>query len=40
MKRKANPTLIGTFVVAGLALIAVAIITLAGSSYFTRKERT
>ena len=40
MKRKANPTLIGTFVVAGLALIAVAVITLAGSSYFTRKERT
>lgn len=40
MKRKANPTLIGTFVVAGIALIAVAIITLAGSNYFTRKERT
>lgn len=40
MKRKANPTLIGTFVVVGSALIAVAIITLAGSNYFTRKERT
>ncbi len=40
MKRKANPTLIGTFVVAGIALIAVAIITLAGSNYFTRTERT
>ncbi|MBW0172645.1 MAG: MCE family protein [Hydrogenophaga sp.] len=40
MKRKANPTLIGTFVVAGIALIAIAIITLAGSNYFTRKERT
>jgi len=40
MKRKANPTLIGTFVVAGIALIAIAIIALAGSNYFTRKERT
>lgn len=40
MKRKANPTLIGTFVVAAIALIAVAIITLAGSNYFTRTERT
>ncbi|WP_137919733.1 MlaD family protein [Hydrogenophaga sp. 2FB] len=40
MKRKANPTLIGAFVVAGIALIAVAIITLAGSNYFTRTERT
>ncbi|QHE85658.1 MlaD family protein [Hydrogenophaga sp. BPS33] len=40
MKRKANPTLIGTFVVAAIALIAVAIIALAGSNYFTRTERT
>lgn len=40
MKRKANPTLIGTFVVVAIALIAVAIITLAGSNYFTRTERT
>ncbi|MDO9437871.1 MlaD family protein [Hydrogenophaga sp.] len=40
MKRKANPTLIGSFVVLGIALIAVAIITLAGSNIFARTERT
>jgi paraquat-inducible protein B len=40
MKRKASATLIGTFVVAGIALIAVAIIALAGNNLFTRKERT
>jgi paraquat-inducible protein B len=40
MKRKASATLIGTFVVAGIALIATAIIALAGNDLFTRKERT
>jgi paraquat-inducible protein B len=40
MKRKASATLIGTFVVAGIALIALAIIALAGNNLFTRKERT
>jgi paraquat-inducible protein B len=40
MKRKASATLIGTFVVAGIAIIAVAIIALAGNNLFTRKERT
>lgn len=40
MKRKASATLIGTFVVAGIALIAIAIIALAGNNLFTRKERT
>ncbi len=40
MKRKASATLIGTFVVAGIALIAVAIIALAGNNLFTPKERT
>ena len=40
MKRKASATMIGTFVVAGIALIAVAIIALAGNNLFTRKERT
>jgi paraquat-inducible protein B len=40
MKRKASATLIGTFVVAGIALIAIAIIALAGNDLFTRKERT
>lgn len=40
MKRQLSPTLIGSFVVAGIALIATAIIALAGNSYFTRKERT
>lgn len=39
MKRQLSPTLIGTFVVAGLALIATAIIALAGNSLFTRKEK-
>ncbi|WP_066271533.1 MlaD family protein [Hydrogenophaga palleronii] len=40
MKRKASATLIGSFVVVGIALIAVAIIALAGNNLFTRKERT
>jgi paraquat-inducible protein B len=40
MKRKASATLIGTFVVAGIALIATTIIALAGNDLFTRKERT
>ncbi|MCV0440042.1 MAG: MlaD family protein [Hydrogenophaga sp.] len=40
MKRKANPTLIGTFVVVGMAVIAVAIIALAGNNYFKPRERT
>jgi paraquat-inducible protein B len=40
MKRKASATLIGTFVVAGIALIATVIIALAGNDLFTRKERT
>jgi paraquat-inducible protein B len=39
MKRKPNATLIGAFVVIGLALIAVALITVAGSKLFTRKDR-
>ena len=40
MKRKASATLIGTFVVAGIALIATAIIALAGNNLFSPKERT
>lgn len=39
MKRKASATLIGSFVFAGLALIATAIIALAGNTLFTSKER-
>jgi len=39
MKRKASPALIGAFVVAGLAVLVVAIIALAGNKLFTRKER-
>ncbi|MES2842418.1 MAG: MlaD family protein [Pseudomonadota bacterium] len=39
MKRQLSPTLIGTFVVVGLSLIAVTIIALAGNSLFTRKEQ-
>ncbi len=39
MKRQLSPTLIGTFVVVGLALIATAVIALAGNSLFTRKEK-
>lgn len=38
MKRKANATLIGAFVVTGLALIATAIVVLAGNTFFTSKE--
>lgn len=38
MKRKANATLIGSFVMAGAALIAIAIIALAGNTLFTSKE--
>lgn len=38
MKRKANATLIGSFVMAGTALIAIAIIALAGNTLFTSKE--
>lgn len=39
MKRQLSPTLIGTFVVVGLSLIAATIIALAGNSLFTRKEK-
>ncbi len=39
MARKANPTLIGAFVVAGLALLAAAIVFVAGNDLFKRKER-
>lgn len=39
MKRQANPVLIGAFVVAGLALLAVVLITLVGGNMFTRKSR-
>lgn len=39
MKRKANVTLIGAFVVGGLALLTLAIIVVAGDKFFTRKER-
>lgn len=39
MKRQLSPTLIGTFVVVGLSLIATTIIALAGNSLFTRKEK-
>jgi paraquat-inducible protein B len=39
MKRKANPTLIGAFVVAGLALLALALVTVAGNRLFTSKGR-
>lgn len=39
MKRKASPVLIGAFVVAGLALVAVAIIAMAGGRLFAHKGR-
>lgn len=39
MSRKASPTLIGAFVVAGLALLAIAIVGVAGNDLFKRKER-
>lgn len=39
MKRKASPTLIGAFVVLGLALLALAIISVAGNKLFIHKER-
>jgi len=39
MSRKARPVLIGAFVVAGLALVAVTIIALAGKDILTRKQR-
>ncbi len=39
MPRKASPTLIGAFVVAGLALLAAAIVFVAGNDLFKRKER-
>ncbi len=39
MSRKASPTLIGAFVVAGLALLAAAIVFVAGNDLFKRKER-
>jgi paraquat-inducible protein B len=39
MKRKASATLIGSFVMAGSALIAATIIALAGNTLFTSKER-
>lgn len=38
-RRTANPTLIGAFVVGGLALLAVAVIATAGNRLFARKER-
>jgi paraquat-inducible protein B len=39
MARKASPTLIGAFVVVGLALLAAAIVFVAGNDLFKRKER-
>lgn len=39
MKRKASPLLIGAFAAAGLALLALALITVAGNNLFTRKAR-
>lgn len=39
MKRKASPVLIGAFVVAGLALLAAAIIAVAGNRLFAHKGR-
>ena len=39
MKRKANPTLIGAFVVGALALIFAAVFIIAGGQLFSRKER-
>jgi paraquat-inducible protein B len=39
MPRKASPTLIGAFVVVGLALLAAAIVFVAGNDLFKRKER-
>lgn len=39
MARKASPTLIGAFVVAGLALLAAALVFVAGNDLFKRKER-
>lgn len=39
MSRKASPTLIGAFVVVGLALLAAAIVFVAGNDLFKRKER-
>ena len=39
MARKASPTLIGAFVVAGLALLAAAVVFVAGNDLFKRKER-
>ena len=39
MARKASPTLIGAFVVAGLALLAAAIVFVAGNDLWTRRER-
>lgn len=39
MKRHANATLIGAFVVAGLALVAAAVIAAAGGKLFTRTEQ-
>lgn len=39
MARQASPTLIGAFVVAGLALLAAALVFVAGNDLFKRKER-
>lgn len=39
MKRRASATLIGAFVVAGLALLAATIVALAGNKLFTPKQR-
>ena len=39
MARKASPTLIGAFVVTGLALLAAAIVFVAGNDLFKRRER-
>lgn len=39
MSKKASPTLIGAFVVVGLALVALALVVVAGGDFFERKER-
>ncbi len=39
MSRKVSPTLIGAFVVAGLAVLAAAVVFVAGNDLFKRKER-
>ena len=39
MSKKASPTLIGAFVVGGLALVMLALVAVAGGEFFERKER-